>query len=77
MKVKYILFGQTIEWSTGHRCDPLIWAALGLSWTSCTPAKSYPRQLVPEIRDSCLVPSLAGCLPSRTRDGSYPRQVVP
>ena len=47
------------------------------SWTSRTPAKSYPRQLIPEIRDSRLVPSLGGCLPSRTRDGSYPGQVVP
>ena len=47
------------------------------SWTSRTPANSYPRQDVPEIRDSRLVPSLLGCLPSRTPDGSYPRQVVP
>ena len=46
------------------------------SWTSGTPANSYPRQDVPEIRDS-LVLSLLGCLPSRTRDGSYPLQVVP
>ena len=37
------------------------------SWTSRTPANSYPRQEVPEIRDSRLVPSLLGCLPSRTR----------
>ena len=41
-------------------------------WTSRTPAKSYPRQLVPEIWDSRLVPSLGGCLPSRTRYRSYP-----
>ena len=47
------------------------------SWTSRTPANLYPQQDVPEIRDSRLVPSLLGCLPSRTRDRSYPETPYP
>ena len=46
--------------------------SVGLAEKSRTPATLYPRQHVPKIRDSRLVPSLGGCLPSRTRGRSDP-----
>ena len=53
-------------WATPqHRCRQSRWWPR--SWTSRTPAKLYPRQLVPKFRDSRLLPCLGGCLPSHNQ----------
>ena len=60
-------FGKLYPFFLTPKSYAVFWQGLTGSWTSRTHAKSYLQQHMPEIRDSHLVPSLGGCLPSRAR----------